>query len=95
MFERFISDPKDDFPPYDPDTDWCNDGDLEGGPLVNYCCYVHDKCYDKRQGRSRCDKEFFDCIYHAGPGLGSRAWIYYTVVRLGGWWNYYIPIFFG
>lgn len=64
-------------PGYDPNIDWCNDlifDQNDVGDDINYCCYLHDKCYDvggNEEARTDCDQEFGGCIFRAAGILWS------------------------
>lgn len=91
IYEQFLSDPPGRDPGYDPDIDWCSEPGWLGvdqevvGDAINYCCYLHDKCYEagsRKQSRGECDWEFGWCMFDAGWDLVALT--YYVAVRLGG-----------
>uniref|UniRef100_A0A158R5W6 Phospholipase A2 n=1 Tax=Syphacia muris TaxID=451379 RepID=A0A158R5W6_9BILA len=42
---------------------------------VNMCCYLHDGCYESKQGREYCDEAFCRCLhdYFQRPSHGAIA----------------------
>lgn len=89
-------------PPRDPEynaaIDWCSD--MLPLALVtdgmNYCCYLHDKCYGpggSEQRRRACDTELAECLM-AETGVPLIAFVYGFMVMGYGWighWDYHMP----
>ncbi len=87
-------------PNYDPNKDWCSEPLLDQddvGDDANYCCFLHDKCYDVGGGywdRMKCDLGLLTCLslawWNSVSIIGATA--YFLGVRVGGvsHFNYHV-----
>ena len=79
-------------PNYDPGKDWCSDRVLnqeDVGDDANYCCFLHDKCYEKgghAADKLKCDLDLASCLWGAwGPFLGAAGgFVYFAAVSVAG-----------
>lgn len=64
---------------------------------LSECCDAHDNCYDKCEGRKKCDETFCTCMKNKcsklapqdGEACNCRASRYCSAVKGGGWISYY------
>lgn len=85
-------------PGYDPDIDWCSEPFLDQedvGDDINYCCYLHDKCYDaggNEASRTKCDQELAGCIFDAAGVLWSFPYFVGVSIFGSSHFNYTMPV---
>lgn len=84
-------------PGYDPNIDWCSEPFLsqeDVGDDINYCCYLHDKCYEaggNEASRTRCDQELAGCIFEAAGVLWSFPYFVGVSIFGSSHFNYTMP----